>query len=80
MKSRTRLGEKPDTIVLKVKMPILVNTFLLVGVSTLMVYLTDQSIILDKQGGQLCQWFGTTNLLDGSDPKPQPKWLSRFRL
>ena len=79
MKSRTRLGEKPDTIVGR-KMPILVNTFLLVDVRPLMVYLTDQSIILDKQGRTIVPvvWHG--QLIDGSDPKPQPKWLSRFRL
>lgn len=49
MSSRTRLGEKPDTVVGR-KMLILENIFQLVGVRPLMVYLTDQSIILDKQG------------------------------
>ena len=59
MKSRTRLGEKPDTIVGR-KMLILVNTFLLVDVRPLMVYLTDQSIILDKQGRTIVPvvWHG----------------------
>lgn len=41
-------------------MPILVNTFLLVDVRPLMVYLTDQSIILDKQGRTIVPvvWHG----------------------
>ena len=74
MKSRTRLGEKPDTIVGR-KMPILVNTFLLVDVRPLMVYLTDQSIILDKQGRTIVPvvWHG--QLIGRFRPKTAAKMV-----